>query len=97
MILHSKYDLVAVCDGDTGNFPVFRWQNTSFLHQALFEHFKPTPIRKVKGGIEEMLPTPIEDKLKDNTTSINTTSNNRDGKPSSLTIVEDYFRLKNCL
>ena len=53
-----------------------------------------TPIRKVKGGIEEMLPTPIEDKLKDNTTSINNTSINRDGKPSSLEIVKDYFRFK---
>lgn len=53
-----------------------------------------TPIRKVKGGIEEMLPTPIEDKLKDNTTSINNTSINRDGKPSSLDIVKDYFRFK---
>ena len=54
-----------------------------------------TPIRKVKGGIEEILHTPIEDKLKDNTTSINTTSNNKESKPSSLLIVEDYFRLKN--
>lgn len=53
-----------------------------------------TPVRKVKGGIEEMLPTPIEDKLKDNTTSINNTSINRDGKPSSLDIVKDYFRFK---
>ena len=53
-----------------------------------------TPIRKVKGGIEEMLPTPIEDKLKDNITSINNTSINRDGKPSSLEIVKDYFRFK---
>jgi len=54
-----------------------------------------TPIRKVKGGIEDILHTPIEDKLKDNTTSINTTSNNKESKPSSLLIVEDYFRLKN--
>ena len=54
-----------------------------------------TPIRKVKGGIEDILHTPIKDKLKDNTTSINTTSNNKESKPSSLLIVEDYFRLKN--
>ena len=32
-------------------------------------------LRLVKGGIEENLNTPIEDKLKDNTTLLNTTSN----------------------
>ena len=47
------------------------------------------------GGINKKVKHPINKIVKDNTTSINTTSNNRDGKPSSLSIVEDYFRLKN--
>jgi len=46
-------------------------------------------------GVNKIVKEGIIKIVKDNTTSINTTSNNRDGKPSSLSIVEDYFRLKN--
>ena len=46
-------------------------------------------------GVNKIVKEGIIKIVKDNTTSINTTRTNRDGKPSSLTIVEDYFRLKN--
>ena len=46
-------------------------------------------------GVNKIVKEGIIKIVKDNTTSINTTSNNRDGKPSSLSIVEDYFKLKN--
>lgn len=46
-------------------------------------------------GVNKIVKEGIIKIVKDNTTSINTTSNNRDSKPSSLSIVEDYFRLKN--
>ena len=46
-------------------------------------------------GVNKIVKEGIIKIVKDNTTSINTTSNNRDGKPSSLSIVEDYFILKN--
>lgn len=45
-------------------------------------------LRLVKGGIEENLNTPIEDKLKDNTTLLNTTSN------TSLCYVDEEQFLK---
>ena len=53
------------------------------------------PITKVKEGVEVILNSPIEVKLKDNITSNNTTSNNRESKPSSINEVESYFKLKN--
>ena len=46
-------------------------------------------------GINKIVKEGIIKNVKDNTTSTNNTSINRDGKPSSLSIVEDYFRLKN--
>ena len=46
-------------------------------------------------GVNKIVKEGIIKIVKDNTTSINTTRTNRDGKPSSLSIVEDYFRLKN--
>ena len=46
-------------------------------------------------GINKIVKEGINKIVKDNTTSINTTRTNRDGKPSSLSIVENYFRLKN--
>ena len=45
-------------------------------------------------GINKIVKEGIIKNVKDNTTSTNNTSINRDGKPSSLSIVEDYFRLK---
>ena len=46
------------------------------------------------GGINKIVMGGINKIVKDNTTSINNTSINRDGKPSSLEIVKDYFRFK---
>ena len=46
-------------------------------------------------GITKNTDSPIHEKMKGISTSINTTSNNKESKPSSLLIVEDYFRLKN--
>ena len=54
-----------------------------------------TYIQNSLEGVNKIVKEGIIKIVKDNTTSINTTSNNRDGKPSSLSIVEDYFRLKN--
>ena len=52
--------------------------------------------QNLNGPIEEKLKRPIEEKFKDNTTSINTTSNNNiEGKPSSITEVNNYFMMKN--
>ena len=45
-------------------------------------------------GINKIVKEGIIKNVKVNTTSTNNTSINRDGKPSSLSIVEDYFRLK---
>ena len=45
-------------------------------------------------GINKIVKEGIIKNVKGNTTSTNNTSINRDGKPSSLSIVEDYFRLK---
>jgi|TARA_R110001632_G_scaffold4129_3_gene17692 hypothetical protein len=45
-------------------------------------------------GINKIVKEGIIKNVKDNTTSTNNTSINRDGKPSSISIVEDYFRLK---
>jgi len=48
-----------------------------------------------QGGIKEKLKGGIVQKLKDNTTSINTTSNNiRENKPNDLEEVNNYFKLK---
>tara|TARA_R110002073_G_scaffold17422_5_gene65488 strand:+ start:1341 stop:1991 length:651 start_codon:yes stop_codon:yes gene_type:complete len=46
-------------------------------------------------GVNKIVKEGINKIVKDNTTSINITSNNKESKPSSLLIVEDYFRLKN--
>ncbi len=46
------------------------------------------------GGINKIVKGGINKIVKDNTTSINNTSINRDGKPSSLEIVKDYFKFK---
>ena len=46
-------------------------------------------------GVNKIVKEGIIKIVKDNTTSINTTSNNKESKPSSLLIVEDYFKLKN--
>tara|TARA_R110000824_G_scaffold79451_4_gene200138 strand:- start:2275 stop:2925 length:651 start_codon:yes stop_codon:yes gene_type:complete len=46
------------------------------------------------GGINKIVMGGINKIVKDNTTSNNTTRINREGKPSSLEIVKDYFRFK---
>lgn len=56
-----------------------------------------TPIRKVKGGIEEKLNTPIEEKLKDNSTVYNNTINkdNRSTqkeKPKNINITKEEVK-----
>jgi len=54
-----------------------------------------TPIKR-QGGVDKKVKGGIDKIVKDNTTSINTTSNNNiEGKPSSLDEVNNYFLEKN--
>lgn len=52
-----------------------------------------TPTRKVKGGYEEKLNTPIEEKLKDNTTVFNNTINNTFNTTQSSAVVDTNIEL----